>query len=421
MLIFVLNRNNDPLMSCSPSKARKLLKEGLARVKRKFPFTIKLIYGSSGYKQNLTAGMDTGSKNIGISVSDSKGNILYQANCLLRGEEIKRKMETRAMYRRSRRGRKSRYRKPRWRNRSASTRLDRLAPSVKHKVDAHLNEKKFVESILPISKWRVELVNFDIHAISNPDVSKNAWWTYQRGEMYGYQNLKQYILKRDSYTCQSCKKNSNKNVELHIHHIVFRSNGGTDTKNNLTTLCKPCHDKLHKRKDSQKESMKLKTKVIKNTKHATEANIISSQLRKNFGEFEETFGFVTKVDRQNLKLEKDHYIDAAVIASNGNSIRFNNIVLIRRYVSKGDYQQTKGSRSEGRIPTGKLYGLRKFDFIKTSKGVGFVKGKRSTGYFAISDIFGNKISDSVNIKKNSFRIRARKTVIIQQLNNKQNS
>ena len=83
MLVFVLNQNNEPLMPCSSSKARKLLKDGLARVKRKFPFTIKLIYGSSGYKQNLMAGMDTGSKNIGAAVSDSKGNILYQPNSLL--------------------------------------------------------------------------------------------------------------------------------------------------------------------------------------------------------------------------------------------------------------------------------------------------------------------------------------------------
>ena len=413
MLVFVLNRNNQPLMPCSPSKARKLLKEGSARVKHKFPFTIKLIYGSSGYKQNLTAGMDTGSKNIGTAVVDPKGRVVYQANTILRGEEIKRKMETRSMYRRSRRGRKTRYRKPRWNNRSASRKIGRLAPSVKHKVDAHSKEKNFVESILPISKWRVELTNFDIHAISNPDVSKIKWWTYQRGEMYGYQNLKQYILDRDGYSCKSCKKGSKQNIELQVHHIIFRSSGGTDTKNNLITLCKPCHDKLHKRKDAQKESMKLKTKVIKNTKHATETNIISSQLRKNFAEFEETFGFITKIDRQNLKLEKDHYIDAAVIASRGNLIELNEKPFVRRYVSKGDYQQTKGIRSERKIPTGKLFGLRKFDLIKTSKGVGFVKGKRSTGYFAISDIFGNKVSDGANVKKDSSRIQARRTVIIQ--------
>ncbi|NGX29189.1 MAG: hypothetical protein K940chlam4_00016, partial [Candidatus Anoxychlamydiales bacterium] len=82
-----------------------------------------------------------------------------------------------------------------------------------------------------------------------------------------------------------------------------------------------------------------------------------------------------------------------------------------RCVSKGDYQQSRGIRSEVKIPTGKLFGLKKFDLVKTSKGVGFVKGKRSSGFFAISDINGTIISDSVNIKKNIGRIQARKAVL----------
>ena len=416
MVVFVLNRLNEPLMPCSPAKARELLRDGMAKVKTILPFTIKLIHKTSSYKQKLIAGMDTGSKKIGVAVVNQKGVSLYQANVLLRGEEIHRKMETRAMFRRNRRGRKTRYRKPRWRNRAASKRSDRLPPSIRHKVDAHLREKKFVNSILPISTWRLELTNFDIHAISNPEVSKSAWWTYQRGDLYGYQNLKQYVLHRDNYTCQQCKKNADS--ELHIHHIVFRSNGGTDTKNNLVTLCKPCHDKLHKKKNAQKASMKLQTCVTKCTKHATEVNIVASQLRKKFGEFEETFGFITKTDRLALKLGKDHYIDAVVIASFGKIKSLMQSVLARRYVSKGDYQQTKGARSEKKIPTGKLFGFRKFDFIQNPKATGFVKGKRSTGQFAISDIFGNVLHSSANVKKNTRRIRARFTIIMQNINQK---
>nr|NGX30603.1 hypothetical protein [Candidatus Anoxychlamydiales bacterium] len=71
-----------------------------------------------------------------------------------------------------------------------------------------------------------------------------------------------------------------------------------------------------------------------------------------------------------------------------------------------------GIRSELKIPTGKLFGLKKFDLVKTSKGVGFVKGKRSSGFFAISDINGTIISDSVNIKKNISRTQARKSILI---------
>jgi hypothetical protein len=88
-------------------------------------------------------------------------------------------------------------------------------------------------------------------------------------------------------------------------------------------------------------------------------------------------------------------------------------VLIKKHVAKGDYQQTTGPSSQKIISTGKLFGIRKFDLIKTDKGVGFVQGKRSSGYFALMDILGNKICASVNIKKNMVRISARTTTLTQ--------
>jgi hypothetical protein len=77
------------------------------------------------------------------------------------------------------------------------------------------------------------------------------------------------------------------------------------------------------------------------------------------------------------------------------------------------YQQTKGNHSEKQIPTGKLFGLRKFDYIQTPKGTGFVKGKRSTGFFAISDLDGKVISPSINVKKVCIRLTARTTTLIE--------
>jgi hypothetical protein len=72
------------------------------------------------------------------------------------------------------------------------------------------------------------------------------------------------------------------------------------------------------------------------------------------------------------------------------------ILYLKKHVSKGDYQQRTGKRSEKVIPTGKLFEIRKFDLIETKQGVGIVKGKRSSGYFAITDVMGNKIHDSVS-------------------------
>ena len=81
----------------------------------------------------------------------------------------------------------------------------------------------------------------------------------------------------------------------------------------------------------------------------------------------------------------------------------------------GDYQQTKGIRSEKRIPTGKLFSLKKHDFVKTPQGTGFVKGKRSSGYFALETILGEKVHASANIKKHTVRITARTTTLTQQM------
>ena len=425
MLVFVLNKLKKPLMPCSPAKARRLLKKGLAKVISKKPFTIKLLFGSSRYKQEVIAGMDTGSKTIGIAAI-ANGKVLYQAETKLRGEEIKKKMDQRRMYRRSRRSRKLRYRKPRFLNRRASIATDRLAPSVKHKVFAHLREKKFIESILPVSVWIVETASFDIHKITNPKgVSKalGKGRTYQKGRMLDFYNVKQYVLNRDKYQCQVCKKKNG--LKLHVHHIQFRSNGGTNSPDNLTSLCETCHDKLHKLKkeEAEKSSKKLQKSAQKQTKHATEISILRSQLCKHFRNlgssqvFEETFGYITKFNRESANLLKSHHIDAICIASRGERIEVQNQnnpsdLFLRRCVSKGDYQQTRGIRSELKIPTGKLFGLKKFDLVKTSKGVGFVKGKRSSGFFAISDINGTIISDSVNIKKNISRTQARKSILI---------
>jgi hypothetical protein len=83
-----------------------------------------------------------------------------------------------------------------------------------------------------------------------------------------------------------------------------------------------------------------------------------------------------------------------------------------RHVAKGDYQQTSGARSEKRIPTRKLFGLRKFDLIETKKGTGFVKGKRSSGYFAIMDIEGRDVTASVDVRKNIVRLAARTATLV---------
>lgn len=56
-----------------------------------------------------------------------------------------------------------------------------------------------------------------------------------------YENLKQQVLRRDSWRCQSCGTMSN----LQVHHKRFRSQSGQDSEENLITLCARCHSYIH--------------------------------------------------------------------------------------------------------------------------------------------------------------------------------
>ena len=142
MIVYVLNKHGKPLMPCSPCKARKLLKQDKAKVKRTEPFTIQLLYGSSGYTQDITLGIDAGSKHIGVSATTKKKE-LYAADVEIRNDIVD-KLSTRRQYRRSRRSRKTRYRKPKFQNRVKPKHKGWLAPSIESKINSHFRVVKDV-------------------------------------------------------------------------------------------------------------------------------------------------------------------------------------------------------------------------------------------------------------------------------------
>jgi len=407
-VVYVINYDGTPLMPCTSVIARLLLKQGKAKCIKRTPFTIKLLYQTTNYTQNATLGIDTGSGKIGSAVVKDNGNVVYMSQVEIRND-ITDKMKQRSKYRRNRRNRKTRYRKARWANRKNSIKKDRFSPNMISKINSHLKEIKFIESILPTTKTILETATFDPHALKNPAVLNNKW-LYQKGINYGFANTKAYVLDRDNHTCQHCKGKS-KDSKLEVHHIIFRRNGGSDDADNLVTLCKICHNKLHDGDITLKGG-----KVKGQLKHATQMNSIRTQLLRLLPEAEETFGHITKEHRQLLNLPKEHYMDAVVIASQGNDVQFkNNVVLFKKCVSDGDYQQSKGIRSEKRIPTGKIQGFRKFDKVKYLGNEYFIKGRMSTGYAILMDIQGNKINLKPIPKFSKMkRIQARKSWIISQ-------
>lgn len=416
-MVYVLSKDDKPLMPCTNVIARLLLKQGKATVKRREPFTIKLVYEVTEYVQSLTLGVDTGSGTLGTSVSSDNGKIVYMSKVIVRNN-ITDKMKQRASYRRSRRNRKTRYRKARWLNRENSIKKDRFSPTMISKFHSHIKEIEYIKSLLPISTLVLETATFDCHLMKNPILAneKVKHWGYQRGANYGFEDTKARVLNRDEYKCQICK-GKHKDSKLEVHHIVYRSQGGSDEAENLITLCHTCHSALH----AGCIKVNLVGKAKGQLKYATQMNSIRCQLLKHYPEAIETFGSVTKANRLALTgIVKDHNMDACVIATGGKQPIFvTNIVYIKKHVAKGDYQQTKGVRSQQRIPTSKILGFRKFDKVKYFGKEYFIQGRMSSGYAFLMDIEGNKIDFSHMPKGyktpkmyNMRRVSARKTTIV---------
>jgi hypothetical protein len=408
-VVYVLSPDDLPLMPCSCVIARLLLKEGNAKVVRRTPFTIKLhTQPESTYRQPLTLGVDTGSAVIGSAVADQESTLLYLSEVKVRND-IAATMKARGTYRRNRRLRKTRYRPARWLNRKNSIRQGRFSPTMTSKIEAHLREIRFVQSLLPITSIVLETGAFDPHALKTPEVLHNKW-LYQQGINYGFANTKAYVLARDNYTCQHCKGKS-KEKRLEVHHIVFRSQNGSDEEANLLTLCKTCHDALHAGTIMLKRTGKKKATLL----HATQMNSIRIQLLKRL-QAEETWGFVTKEHRLLAGLPKEHVFDAAVIATRGTKPRFQRAsVLIKRCLPDGDYQQTKGKHSEQPMTTGKIMGFRKFDQVRYQGQDYFIKGRMATGYAILMDIAGNTVDLKPIPKLEKMkRVNARSSCIMMQ-------
>lgn len=372
-------------MPCTPAKAKHLLKANKAIVVQVTPFTIRLNWDCENNTQEVIVGLDTGAVNIGCSaVSDSK--TLYASETKLR-TDISKKMQRRAMYRRDRRTRKTRYRQPRFDNRTRPEGW--IAPSLKSKLDATIKIVRELSKILPITKVRVEIAKFDTQKLQNPGINGKE---YQQGVMEGYDNLRAYVFERDNYTCQICKKREG---ILQTHHIKQKKDIGTDRPENMVTVHKKCHEDYHK--GLIKHTFRKPKEYKVETHITTLKDFIVRELKKDFV-VETTFGHITKRNRQRLNLPKSHFFDAIAICNPDKIERTDNFFK-RVCIPRGRYQLTKGKRSEKRLPKGELFGFNQWDKVLIDGQIGFIKGRRNRGDFDVCDIEGNPISHSVKYTK----------------------
>lgn len=396
-MVYIINKDGHPLMPTSRhGKVRHLLKEGKAKVVKRCPFTIQLLYNSTNYTQPISLGVDAGSKVIGLSATTNTKE-LFASNITIRND-IVNLLSTRRQNRRTRRSHKTRYRKPRFNNRVSSKKQGWLAPSIQNKIETHLNCIKRVYDILPITNIVVEVASFDIQKIKNPSINGVE---YQQGEQLNFWNIREYVLHRDNHICQCCKGKSKDNI-LNVHHIESRKIGG-NAPNNLITLCETCHTKYHK------GLIKL-PKTIKRGMSFRDAAFMGimrwafyNKLKTIYPNVSLTYGYITKNTRINNNLPKDHYIDARCISRHPlvtplgivyyqKKARCHNRQIHKNTFLKG------GIRKRNQAPY-LVKGFRLFDKVLYQGQECFIFGRRSTGYMDLRLLDGTRINPSTSFKK----------------------
>lgn len=319
-MVYVLSKEGNPLMPTKRyAKIRILKKKGLVEIVSVKPFVVKLLYDTKNVIQDVTLGVDSGYLNIGFSAITDKLELIGGEVKLLQGQ--KQRLKQKSDYRKMRRQRK-RYRASRFNNRKRNK--EWLAPSIQHKLDSHVRFIEKLQKILPIKKIKVEVANFDIQKINNPEVNGVE---YQQGEKQGFWNLREYVLHRDNHKCQNpdCK-NKEASPILQVHHIVFRDEGGTDSAKNLITLCNKCHTPENHKKGKLLYNWMLEGKKVPSFKDSTFMSIVRWRLVEYLKSLEldaeHTYGYETKSRRISLELEKSHHNDAFCIAGGSSQVRF---------------------------------------------------------------------------------------------------
>ena len=393
-MVYVLNINGQPLMPTQRhGKVRRLLKAEKAKVIKRCPFTIQLLYETQDNVQPVSLGVDAGSKYIGISATTEE-IVLYEAEIELRNDIVKL-LSDRREQRRGRRNRKTRYRKPRFNNRRRKDGW--LAPSVQNKVDSHLTAIRKVHEILPVTKVIVEVASFDIQKIKNLDIKGTE---YQKGEQLGFWNVREYVLWRDNHTCQCCKGKSKDKV-LNVHHIESRKTGG-NAPNNLITLCEPCHKGYHNGTivlpNAIKRGMRFRDAAFMNIMRWT----LYENLKKIYNNVSLTYGYITKNVRINNGLSKSHYFDARCISGNPTAkplgyyfyqrkVRCHNRKIHKCKINKGGIRK----RNQAAFV---VHGFRLYDKVRWDGHECFIFGRRSTGRMDLRLLDGTHINASVGFK-----------------------
>jgi 5-methylcytosine-specific restriction endonuclease McrA len=439
-MVFVLDKHKRPLMPCSEKRARQLLERKRAVIHKISPFTIRLKdrIVSKSKTQPLRLKLDPGSKVTGFAIL-RKDNP-EQSTIILLGElhhkpGIKSSLDNRRALRRSRRNRKTRYRKPRFNNRKpakcaacgknskSGSRYCRpcasarnytnnghrdtwLPPSLQARVNQTMSAVNKLTQSLPITAISTEHVKFDTQLIQNPNI---VGIEYQQGELLGYE-IREYLLEKWNRKCAYCGK---ADIPLEVEHITPKSRGGSNRISNLAIACRTCNQKKGNRTAQEFGYPKIQAKAKLSLKDAAMMNAtrwaLYERLKATGLSIECGTGARTKMQRISHKLTKTHYYDAVCVGASTPA----NIFIDQEYAV---VWSAKGRGSRKMCNTDK-YGFPKshrtrqkqfFDFqtgdivvanIPRGKYQGRFVGRvavRASGYFDIKDGTGKRICQGIS-------------------------
>ncbi|MCC2692860.1 RNA-guided endonuclease IscB [Nodularia sp. LEGE 04288] len=397
--VFVLDTNERPLNPIHPAQARQLLRNKKAAVFRGFPFTLILKESRPDCPvSSLRLKLDPGAKTTGIVlVDDTTGEVVFAAELKHRGFAIRDALTSRRQLRRGRRARKTRYRKPRFLNRTRPQGW--LAPSLQSRIENIKTWVKKLGKFAPIEAISQELVRFDMQLIRNPDIQGKE---YQQGTLAGYET-REYLLQKWGRECAYCGV---KDVLLQVEHIHPKAKGGSNSITNLTLSCERCNTKKGTKdiKDFLKKDINRLEKILGQAKRPlADAAAVNTtrfallEILKATGLPVETgSGGLTKFNRNQQKLEKTHWIDAACVGQSTPILNIKGVnpllITANGHGSRQSCRTNKFGFPSRYVPRFKFVkGFQTGDIVRAvvtnSKKVGEYVGRiatRSTGSFNIS-------------------------------------
>jgi 5-methylcytosine-specific restriction endonuclease McrA len=397
--VFVIDTDKRPLDPIHSAQARQLLRNKKVAIFRRFPFTIILKESRSDSPVSpLRLKLDPGAKTTGIAlVKDLTGEVVFAAELKHRGFAIRDALTSRRQLRRSRRTRKTRYRQPRFLNRTCPEGW--LAPSLQSRIENIKTWVKKLRQFAPIGAISQELVRFDMQLMANPDIQGKE---YQQGTLAGYET-REYLLEKWGRQCSYCGV---KDVPFQVEHIHPRAKGGSNSITNLALSCEKCNTRKGTKyiKDFLKKDPSKLEKILKQAKRplADAAAVNTTRfallfvLKATGLPVETGSGGLTKFNRSQKKLEKTHWIDAACV---GQSTPILNIKGVKPLLITANGHGSRQSCRTDKFGFPNRHCSRtKFHFgfqtgdivksvVKTGKKVGEYIGRiatRATGSFNIS-------------------------------------